>query len=288
MKNPVPVIVIAQLFGTSLWFSANSAADDLIRSWGIAPADIGTLTNAVQLGFILGTLSFAVSGLADRYAASRIFAVCALLGAFFNAAFALFASDMASGVPLRFAVGVCLAGVYPLGMKLVVSWVPERAGAALAQLVGMLTLGTALPHGIRLAGAGWSWQATILVSSGLALIAAAMILRLGDGPHLRRRHDAPPLRLGRVFYAFSVREFRASALGYFGHQWELYAFWTLVPSLLVLSGLAAARSSMLSGLSFAIIGIGALGCVLGGWWSRRAGSARVAATALGLSALCCA
>ena len=41
MKNPVPVIVLAQLFGTSLWFSANSAADDLIRAWGIAPAAIG-------------------------------------------------------------------------------------------------------------------------------------------------------------------------------------------------------------------------------------------------------
>ena len=288
MKNPVPVIVIAQLFGTSLWFSANSAADDLIRTWGIAPAEIGTLTNAVQFGFILGTLSFAVSGLADRYAASRIFALCALLGALFNAAFALFASDMASGIPLRFAVGLCLAGVYPLGMKLVVSWVPERAGAALAQLVGMLTLGTALPHGIRLAGAGWSWQATILVSSALALIAAAMILYLGDGPHLKRRHDTPPLRLGRVFYTFSVREFRASALGYFGHQWEIYAFWTLVPALLLLSGLAAAGSATLSGLSFAIIGIGALGCVLGGWWSQCIGSARVAATALALSALCCA
>jgi len=288
MKNPVPIIVIAQLFGTSLWFSANSAADDLIRTWGIAPADIGTLTNAVQLGFILGTLTFAVSGLADRYPASRIFAVCAVLGAIGNAAFALFASDMTVGIPLRFVVGFCLAGVYPLGMKLVVSWVPERAGAALAQLVGMLTLGTALPHGIRLAGAGWSWQATILVSSVLALAAAAMIFSLGDGPHLKRRHDAPPLRLGRVFYAFSIREFRASALGYFGHQWELYAFWTLVPALVLLSGLATPGSTALSGLAFAIIGIGALGCILGGWWSHRIGSARVAAAALTLSALCCA
>ena len=288
MKNPVPVIVVAQLFGTSLWFSANSAADDLIRTWGISPADIGTLTNAVQLGFILGTLTFAVSGLADRYPASRIFAVCAILGALGNAAFALFAGSMAAGVPLRFAVGFCLAGVYPLGMKLVVSWVPERAGAALAQLVGMLTLGTALPHGIRLAGAGWSWQATILVSSALALVAAAMIFSLGDGPHLKRRHDAPPLRPGRVFYAFSIREFRASALGYFGHQWELYAFWTLVPALVLLSGLATPGSTALSGLAFAVIGIGALGCIFGGWWSQRIGSARVAATALALSALCCA
>lgn len=288
MQNPVLVIVIAQLFGTSLWFSANSAADDLIRAWGIVPADIGTLTNAVQLGFILGTLSFAVSGLADRFAASRIFAVCAVLGALCNAAFALLADGMSTAIPLRFAVGFCLAGVYPLGMKLVVSWVPERAGAALAQLVGMLTLGTALPHGIRLAGAGWSWQATILISSGLALLAAAMIARLGDGPHLKRRHGAPPLRLGRVFYAFSVREFRASALGYFGHQWELYAFWTLTPALVILSELAEPGSRELSGLAFAIIGIGAVGCLFGGWWSQRIGSARVAATALAVSALCCA
>ena len=288
MRHPVAIIVIAQLFGTSLWFSANSAADDLMRNWQIGTADIGTLTNAVQLGFILGTLSFALSGLADRFPASRIFALCALLGAACNAAFALFAHDMESGVPLRFAVGLSLAGVYPLGMKLVVSWVPERAGAALAWLVGMLTLGTSLPHGIRLLGAGAGWQTALLTASALAVLAAVLIYRLGDGPHLKRRHDAPPLRLGRVIHTFSIAEFRASALGYFGHQWELYAFWTLVPALLILAGLAEAGSPRLSGLAFAIIGIGALGCVLGGWWSQRIGSARVAATALAVSALCCA
>ncbi|WP_412478522.1 MFS transporter [Azonexus sp. IMCC34839] len=285
---PVITIVLAQLLGTSLWFSANSAADDLVCSWQMQPADIGTLTNAVQLGFILGTLVFSLSGLADRFPASRIFAVCALLGAGFNAAFALLAHDLASGMPLRFAVGFCLAGVYPLGMKLVVTWVPERAGAALAWLVGMLTLGTALPHGVRLLGSGLPWQVAISVSSLLALLAAGLIFRLGDGPHLVRRHGAPPLRLGRVLYTFSIPAFRASALGYFGHQWELYAFWTLVPALLVASGLAESGTALLSGLAFATVGIGALGCVTGGFWSHRIGSARVAAAALATSALCCA
>ena len=262
----LPIIVIAQLFGTSLWFSANAAGDDLMRAWQLVPADLGRLTNAVQLGFILGTLGFSLTGLADRFPASRIFALCALLGAAANAGFALFASGMDSALVFRFAVGLALAGVYPLGMKLVVSWVPEQAGSALAWLVGMLTLGTALPHGVRFLETGWGWQATVLVSSGLAVLAAGLISRQGDGPHLVRKPGTPPLRLGRVLLTFTEPRFRASALGYFGHMWELYAFWTLVP--LLVGAIAQGKAS---GPAFAVIG-----------------SARVAAIALAVSAACCA
>jgi MFS family permease len=108
-RRPVLWIVLAQLCGTSLWFSANSAADDLRSLWGLTTSDLGWLTNAVQAGFIAGTLTFALTGLADRYPASRIFTVCAVLGALFNAAFAWFSTGLASAMAFRFLVGLTIS-----------------------------------------------------------------------------------------------------------------------------------------------------------------------------------
>jgi MFS family permease len=284
----VTLIVVAEFLGGSLWFSANAAADDLERAWGLHAAGVGALTSAVQLGFITGTLLFALSGLADRFPASRIFAVCAVAGAAANAGFALVAHGLADALAWRFATGVALAGIYPVGMKLVVSWAPEASGEALGWLVGMLTLGTALPHAVRAAGGGWSWNLVVLTSSVLALVAAAMVLRLGDGPHFKPSGGGHP-RWGGVMKVFRLAPFRASAFGYFGHMWELYAFWTLVPFLLalVLARGGHAAPASISAWSFAVIGAGALGCVLGGRLSRSLGGARVAAGALaGSGAMC--
>lgn len=279
------LIVFAELLGTSLWFSINSVADNLMSTWDINLAGIGLLTNAVQLGFVAGTLIFAFGGIADRFRPSRIFSICALLGALFNGLFALYAESILLGSVLRFLVGVCLAGIYPIGMKLIITWDPEKASQRLAQLVGMLILGTALPHATRYFGVDWPWQLVILFSSILALLAMIMIFCLGDGPHLKMtgQSNVKPISIRSIF---TIPRYRSSAFGYFGHMWEVYAFWAMVPMLVAVTH-QISNPTDLSGFAFVVIAMGAVGCFIGGQLSKTISSSQVASYALGLSGFCC-
>lgn len=285
-RHPLFVVVLAQLCGTSLWFSINGVGLALIADVGLSEKDLGWLTLTVQLGFIAGTLFIATTGLADRIRASRIFAVSCLAGALVNAGFVIVAAHLPLALLLRFLTGLCLAGIYPLGMKLVIGWIPKYVGAALAWLVGMLTLGTALPHLLRGATLALPWQWTLLGASLLALLGGAAIFVLGDGPHLPPSSGKARLRDGLV--ALREPRFRAVAMGYFGHSWELYALWTLVPFIVAREMERLHTQGFSTSLvAFTIIALGLMGCIGGGALSRPLGSLFVARLALGCSGLIC-
>ena len=277
----LPVIIASQFAGTSLWFAGNSVLPDLQRAWGLGADAVGPITSAVQLGFIIGTLVFAFFAIADRHSPRWVFLLCALAGAGAN----LGALAVEGSFPLllasRFATGFFLAGIYPVGMKIASGWYRTGLGSALGFLVGALVLGTAFSHLLKALGQGWPWQGVLVgVSAFAALGGALMFVLVPDGPHLYRGGRFDPRALVTVF---ASRKFRASCFGYFGHQWELYAFWAFLPFAIA----ARAPGFDPSLWSFIVIAAGALGCAGGGLVSLCIGSARVAFAMLAASGVCC-
>tara|TARA_B100000700_G_scaffold172437_2_gene190491 strand:- start:14419 stop:15630 length:1212 start_codon:yes stop_codon:yes gene_type:complete len=296
---PTLILAIAELFGTALWFTPNAVLPELMTLWSLTPSDLGWLTGAVQGGFLLGTLTIGLTGLADRLDASRLFAACCLLGALSNALLPM-AGGLDVAVTLRVITGLCLAGIYPVGMKLMVGWTPGRSGVGLAWLVGMLVLGTALPHGLRALTAldeiTLSWRGGIWSASLLAVLGGVMVWRLGEAPRPAGASPEPAaspnggtkpgLPLGGLS-AFRIRNFRHAAGAYFGHMWELYTLWALLPLMLAARWPSLSTAELAFG-AFTLIAIGGPCCWVGGAFSARLGSRRVAQFALAGSGLCCA
>ncbi|WP_296620653.1 nitrate/nitrite transporter [Marivirga sp.] len=282
----LPIIVFSQFCCTSLWFAGNAVMPDLLIDFNLAPTALGSLTSAVQFGFIIGTLVFAVLSIADRFSPSKVFFFCAIIGAVFNLGAVWDQNTLYSLISFRFATGFFLAGIYPVGMKIASDYYEKGLGKSLGFLVGALVLGTAFPHLLKQFTQNIDWQMVIYITSSLAGLGGILLLLLvPDGPFLKRSQKPD---LSAFFQVFKKKEFRASAFGYFGHMWELYAFWAFVPVILIVyQELHTITEFNIPLLSFIIIGIGSLSCIAGGYISEKFGAKKTAGTFLLLSGLCC-
>ncbi len=281
------LLSVAELFGMALWFSGSAVAPELQARWALSDAQVGGLSTAVQLGFVLGTALSAVLNLADIVPARRLFALAAASGAAANAGL-LLAESYPFALASRALAGACLAGVYPPAMKMAATWFRARRGVAVGTVVGALTVGKASPYLWRLVPDA-SVADVVLSTSGLALLAALLVTVLWrDGPFA---FPSRPFSWGLVGEVFGSRRWRLATGGYLGHMAELYSYWTWIPAFVAASALASGGASEAARpwvglLSFGTIAVGGLGCLWGGVVSDRIGRERLVIIAMAASGAC--
>ena len=285
MKKVLAAIVLAQACCTSVWFASNAVVSNLVQSLKLQNSFLAHITSAVQAGFIVGTLVYAVLAIADRFSPSKVFFVSAVLASVFNLAM-LTNTGVAGLILFRFLTGFFLAGIYPVGMKIASDYYGKGLGASLGFLVGALVLGTALPHALKSMGADLPWNYVVWTTSGLALLGGALIYTaVPDGPF---RTKGQHLQLTTFAQGFKKGPFRAAAFGYFGHMWELYAFWAFVPLMLTYYNQQFPHAGLSVSLTaFFIIAAGGVACVVSGLLSKKIQPKKLATTFLFLSFLCC-
>lgn len=266
------------------WFSATAIIPELIRDWDLSAAQAGWLTNAVQLGFVLGAIASSLVNLPDIMRLTRLIAISAMVATLANAVL-LVEPGWTVAIAARFITGVALAGIYPPAMKLMATWFIRGRGLAMGVLIGALTFGSSMPHLFRAVSDGLDWRIVVILSSLAAALSAVIFgIFLREGPHAFGRAVFNP---GRALTAFRERGLFLANLGYFGHMWELYAMWAWFLAFTTAAaqdGLAMPFSP--SFFAFLVVASGAIGAVLGGVLSDRIGRCLTTAGMMGVSATC--
>ena len=278
------VVVFAQFAGTSLWFAGNAILPELQPLLGDTELT-GWITSAVQIGFITGTLLYALFAIADRFRSTSVFLVSVSLAATVNVVWLFLPLNTSTMLISRFLTGFFLAGVYPVGMKIAADRFMPILGQAMGFLVGALVLGTAFPHLIRGVGGDLPYRTLMLSVSALALSGGLLLVWVVPAPAGLFRGSFFRFRV--LLSLAKASAFRPAMLGYFGHMWELYALWTFLPTLITYYQHYHVALNLSSSLwAFGAIAAGAVGCIGGGYMALRIGSVRVARSLLLTSGVC--
>jgi len=274
------LLIIVEIAAMTLWFVSAAILGDMAQEVALSATTKAALSAAVQAGFVVGALLSALLGIADRFQPRYVLAVCALLAAVANALLLVVPIGGMAAVLLRGVTGVCLAGVYPVGMKIAVGWGQRDRGFLVGLLVGGLTLGSAAPHLLSFFG-GTDWRTVVIITSLLAVAAALLVLLTRNGPY---HVKAAQFEVSSIALAWTNHGVRRAYGGYLGHMWELYAMWAWIGLALSISfsqQMAQADATALAKLvTFFVIASGALSCAAAGWLADRIGKAELTVIAM--------